>query len=42
MQIYITILYVARMIYQIKNGSIKSILQYGRIVDKNCWVVFPT
>ena len=33
-------LYVTRMT-QNKNDSIKSILQYGRVVDKNCCVVFP-
>ena len=27
---------------QNKNDSINSILQYGRVVDKNCCVVFPT
>ena len=28
-------------ITQNKNDSINSILQYGRLVDKNCCVVFP-
>ena len=32
-------LYVTRMT-QNKNDSINSILQYGRLVDKNCCVVF--
>ena len=41
MQIYIPILYMTRMT-QNKNDSINSILQHGRIVDKNCFVVFPT
>ena len=27
---------------QNKNDSINSILQYGRVVDKNCCAVFPT
>ena len=27
---------------QNKNDSINSILQHGRVVDKNCCVVFPT
>ena len=27
---------------QNKNDSINSILQYDRVVDKNCCVVFPT
>ena len=27
---------------QNKNHSINSILQHGRVVDKNCCVVFPT
>ena len=40
-QIYIPILYVTRMT-QNKNDSINSILQHGRVVDKNCCVVFPT
>ena len=40
-QIYIPILYVTR-ITQNKNDSINSILQYGRVVDNNCCVVFPT
>ena len=39
--IYIPILYVTRMT-QNKNDSINSILQHGRVVDKNCCVVFPT
>ena len=39
--IYIPILYVTRMT-QNKNDSIKSILQHGRVVNKNCCVVFPT
>ena len=39
--IYIPILYVTR-VTQNKNRSITSILQYGRVVDKNCCVVFPT
>ena len=33
-------LYVTRMT-QNKNDSINPILQYGRVVDKNCCVVFP-
>ena len=33
-------LYVPK-IAQNKNDSINSILQYGRLVDKNCCVVFP-
>ena len=37
--IYIPILYVTRMT-QNKNDSINSILQHGRVVDKNCCVVF--
>ena len=41
MQIYIPILYVTKMT-QNKNDSINSILQHGRVVDKNCCVVFPT
>ena len=41
MQIYIPTLYVTRMT-QNKNDSINSILQHGRVVDKNCCVVFPT
>ena len=40
-QIYIPILYTTRMT-QNKNDSINSILQHGRVVDKNCCVVFPT
>ena len=40
-QIYIPILNVTRMT-QNKNDSINSILQHGRVVDKNCCVVFPT
>ena len=39
-QIYIPILYVKR-IAQNKNDSINSILQHGRVVDKNCCEVFP-
>ena len=39
-QIYLPILYVARMT-QNKNDSINSILQHGRVADKNCCVVFP-
>ena len=35
------ILYVTRMT-QNKNDSINSILQHGRVVDNNCFVVFPT
>ena len=27
---------------QNKNDSINSILWHGRVVDKNCFVVFPT
>ena len=27
---------------QNKNDSINTILQHGRVVDKNCYVVFPT
>ena len=38
---YMPILYVTRM-NQNKNDSINSILQYGRVVNKNCCVVFPT
>ena len=34
-------LYIMRMT-QNKSDSIKSILQHGRVVDKNCCVVFPT
>ena len=30
------------IIIQNENDSIKSILQHGRAVDKNCCVVFPT
>ena len=41
MQIYIPILYVTRMI-QNKNDSINSIPQHGRVVDNNCYVVYPT
>ena len=26
---------------QNENDSINSILQHGRVADKNCWVVFP-
>ena len=40
-QTYVPILYATRMT-QIKNDSINSILQDGRIVDKNCCVVSPT
>ena len=40
-QIYILILYVTRMT-QNKNDSINLILKYGRVVDKNCCVPFPT
>ena len=40
-QIYIPILYVTAMT-QNKNYSIKSILQHGRVVDKNCCIVFLT
>ena len=40
-QIYIPILYVTRMT-QNKNDSINSILQHGRVVDNNCFAVFPT
>ena len=38
---YIPILYSTR-ITQNKNDSINSILQYGRAVQNNCLVVFPT
>ena len=38
-QIYVPIIYVTRMT-QNKNDSINSILQHGRVVDKNCCVVF--
>ena len=38
---YIPILNVTKVI-QIKNDSIKSVLQHGRVLDKNCCVVFPT
>ena len=38
---YIPILNVTKVI-QIKNDSIKSVLQHGHVVDKNCCVVFPT
>ena len=34
-------LYVTRM-SENKNDSINSMLQHGRVVDKNCCVVFPT
>ena len=27
---------------QNKNDSINSILQHGRVVDKDCFLVFPT
>ena len=37
---YIPVLYVKRMT-QNKNDSINLILQCGRVVDKNCCVVFP-
>ena len=37
---YISMLYVTR-ITQNKNDSINSILQHGRAVDKNFFVVFP-
>ena len=40
-QIYIPILYVTKMT-QNKDDSIKSILQHGRAVGKNCCVAFPT
>ena len=40
-QIYIPVLYVMIMT-QNKNNSINSILQHGRVVCKNCCVVFPT
>ena len=40
-QIYIPILFVTRMT-QNKDDSIKSILQHGRVVGKNCCVAFPT
>ena len=39
--IYIPILYVTRMT-QNKNDALNSILQHGRVVDNNCYVVFPT
>ena len=35
------ILFVTKMT-QNKNDSINSILQHGRLVEKNCCVVFPT
>ena len=35
------LLHVTRMT-QNKNDLINSILQHGRVVDKNCCVVFPT
>ena len=35
------VLYVTRVTPN-KNDSINSILQYGRVSDKNCCVVFPT
>ena len=41
MQIYIPVLYVTRM-SENKNDSINSMLQHGRVVDKNCCVVFLT
>ena len=40
-EIYMPMLYVTRMT-QNKNDSRNSILQYYRVVDKNCCVVFPT
>ena len=40
-QIYIPLLCVMIMT-QNKNDSIASILQYGRVIDKNCCVVFPS
>ena len=40
-QTYIPILYVTRMTRN-KNDSINSILQHGRVVGNNCFVVFPT
>ena len=41
MQIYIPTLY-ATIMTQNKNDSINSMLQNGRVVDKNSCVVFPT
>ena len=41
MQIYIPILYVIRTT-QNQNDSINSILQHGRVVDNNRYVLFPT
>ena len=38
---YIPILHVTRRT-QNKNDSINLIRQHGRVVDKNCCVVFPT
>ena len=40
-QIYIPTLYVTR-ITQNKTDLINSILTHGRVVGKNCYVVFPT
>ena len=40
-QIYIPTLYVTR-ITQKKTDLINSILTHGRVVGKNCYVVFPT
>ena len=40
-QIYTPVLDVIIMTRN-KNDSINSILQHGRIVDKNCCAVFPT
>ena len=40
-QIYIPMLYFTRMT-QNKNDSINSVLQHGRVDDKNCCVVFLT
>ena len=40
-QIYIPLLCVMIMT-QNKNDSIDSILQHGRVIDKNCCVVFPS
>ena len=40
---YITILYTFdKNVTQNENDSINSILQYDRVVDNNCCVVFPT
>ena len=41
MQTYIPVLYVTRMI-QNKNDSTNSIPQHGRIVERNCCIVFST